>query len=59
MTNSMRKQIFKDEMTKKGKQVVFTIEELPKIRMNGKYVYFFKIILAHFWHIYMCQNGIN
>ena len=63
MTNSMRKQIFKDEITKKGKQVVFTIEELtkifgcsrqtvyrfvrgmPKIKMNGKYVYFIKDIL--------------
>lgn len=63
MTKGMRKQVFKDEMTKRGKQVVFTIEELtqifgcsrqtvyrfvsgmPKIKMNGKYVYFIKDIL--------------
>ena len=63
MTPATRKQIFKDEITKRGKQVVFTIEELskifgcsrqtiyrfvdgmPKIKLNGKNVYFIKDIL--------------
>ncbi len=63
MTTAARKQIFKDEITKRGKQVIFTIEDLselfgcsrqtvyrfveglPKIKFNGKYVYFIKDII--------------
>lgn len=63
LTPGQRKQQLKDEISKYGKQVVFTIEDLtkifgfsrrsayrfveglPKIKLNGTYVYFIKDIL--------------